>query len=62
MNLAMLDGIRSGVGETDRWPRPVTIPGACCVAFGASVEADAWRRSLTLAPQPHPAYELSASA
>ncbi len=41
MNLAMLDGIRSGVGETDRWPRPVAIPGACCVAFGPRVEADA---------------------
>ena len=41
MNLAMLDGIRSGVGEIDRWPRPVTIPGACCVAFGPRVEADA---------------------
>ena len=41
MNLALLDGIRSGVGETDRWPRPATIPGACCVAFGPPVEADA---------------------
>jgi predicted ArsR family transcriptional regulator len=40
MNLALLEGIRSGVGETDRWPRPVTIPGACCVAFGPPVEAD----------------------
>lgn len=40
MNLALLDGIRSGVGETARWPRPVAIPGACCVAFGPPREGD----------------------
>ena len=34
MNLALLEGIRDGLGETERTPRPVTIPGFCCVAFG----------------------------
>lgn len=33
MNLAMLEGIRDGVGETTRAPRPVEIPGYCCAAF-----------------------------
>lgn len=33
MNLAILEGIRDGLGDTTRAPRPVTIPGYCCVAF-----------------------------
>ena len=33
MNLAMLDGIRAGFGEEELAPRPVSIPGSCCVAF-----------------------------
>lgn len=41
MNLALLEGIRSGVGETDRSPRAVKIPGACCVAFGREPAGDA---------------------
>lgn len=33
MNLAILQGIRDGIGETGREPRPVDIPGYCCAAF-----------------------------
>lgn len=33
MNLAILEGIRDGIGETARAPRPVDIPGYCCAAF-----------------------------
>jgi predicted ArsR family transcriptional regulator len=34
MNAALLDGIRAGLGDGQRSPRQVAIPGACCVAFG----------------------------
>jgi len=33
MNLAILEGIHDGIGETARAPRPVEISGYCCVAF-----------------------------
>lgn len=33
-DFARLDGIRPGIGEAERSPRPVTIQGTCCVAYG----------------------------
>ncbi len=36
MSLAMLDGIRAGFSEEELVPRPVSIPGSCCVAFAPS--------------------------
>ncbi len=43
MNAAMLDGIRSGLGDVKRSPRRVAFPGACCVAFGPVAAMDPLR-------------------